>query len=313
MTLTIEADGGLWYAFGMLDTDTDNDGISSIVLDVRGIGGVDVTGSQRELPRFYDTSFNQTGFVHTFSSDGVEGIGIAQLQITVNTPPVGVRILTGIGSVGGSEMAPFAPPGFPPAGMQTWGTPVLLASGTYDDSGAGGGAGLRVDLAPTTQVNVLIEGYVQGQPQGVREVDGVVSGLVLLGGNTNPDANAGGARHWEHWAGGKITLDGSGSHDNDPGDAIVSWEWSISNGGDFAPLADGETALVTYQDIADALYGGDLEALPGAADLDLKLIVKDTNDATGEDLTTLFIPEPGTMALVAIGSGLALVRRRRRA
>ena len=336
LDLTIEAAAGEWQVYGLLDGDTDNDGIASIVLDVVGLDGVAVTGSQRELPRFYDTSFNQTGFVHTFSSDGTDGTGIAQLQVTVNTP-VGVRILTGIGSVGGSEMAPFAPPGFPPAGMQTWGAPVLLASGTYDDTGAGAGAGLAVDLAPTTQLNVLIEGYTQGQTQGVREADGVLPGQVLLGGdpptNTAPTAEAGGDYGEYEWTGptgwnnpGRmLALDGNS---NDPDGDPLTHAWFIAPPGttDFELLTgiDGDTPTISIQDVIDALGAGALPAETshthhgqgGGGHDDYLFVLKhevSDGDLSGEGTALVFVPEPGTLALLAFGGIGALIRRRRRA
>jgi hypothetical protein len=129
-----------------------------------------------------------------------------------------------------------------------------------------------------------------------------------------------------------ITVAGTGTDDI----GVAGYAWSIAEptSDAFAVLAEGivdpaATPVnldldISIQDIADALYGGDVGMLPGKYDPSdptqpdpavynyrLKLTLTDTIGQMGDAETTLFVPEPGTLVLLGLGGLGALLRRRR--
>jgi len=128
----------------------------------------------------------------------------------------------------------------------------------------------------------------------------------------------------------EIAVTGTGTDDK----GIKSYQWLIAEptSDAFEPLSDAvvvdpamtevdASTAVSIQAIANALYGGDVGALPGPYgpagadpsiyDYNLKLLVTDTIDQTGEAGAKLFVPEPGTLILLGLGGLGALIRRRR--
>lgn len=162
---------------------------------------------------------------------------------------------------------------------------------------------------------------------------------VLSDGDLVPTAGVGGPYGEEDWPmtppgwntpAREITVTGTGTDDI----GVKSYQWLIAEptSDTFAPLGDAvmvgpatevdASTAISIQAIADALYGGDVGALPGpygtgdpepsVYNYKLKLLVTDTIDQTGEAETTLFVPEPGTLVLLGLGGLGALLRRRRR-
>ena len=166
---------------------------------------------------------------------------------------------------------------------------------------------------------------INGQPNGV-------GGLEVGPTDDGPTADAGGGpdgygeEDWPMTPHGwnnparTIALDGTGSTGT-----IDTYDWLIAPpaaaGGDFMSLAvSGPTPEVSILAIADAL-GIAVEDLPGPygtgdPDPDVyeyRLMLTVTGDgASNSDETTLFVPEPGTLALLSLGGLVALIRRRRR-
>ena len=119
-----------------------------------------------------------------------------------------------------------------------------------------------------------------------------------------PVADSGGPYSIEY--GSLLSLDGSGSFHPNPFHTIVSYDWDLGNDGIF------DVSGVSY-----AMTAVEYDALLGSIDLftpyDLMLRVRDDNAPTlsGTELTTVtFIPEPGTVALLAFGGCLMVCRRR---
>jgi hypothetical protein len=93
------------------------------------------------------------------------------------------------------------------------------------------------------------------------------------------------------------TLDGSASIGT-----ISTWTWDIFKGGVWVPFGTGETLGITFAGLG--LPEGDY------------LVQLTTNSAFTSDTDTMTlhvdaVPEPATMALLALGGITALVRRRR--
>jgi len=219
LALSISRTGvGQWNLFGQLSNNTDNDGLSSLIVDVRGTtGDVAATSSSCMLP--YGTSPDLVGFTE-FRSGGTAGIGIRAAQKTTS---LGQVVLTDVGYSAGS---------YPPDGI-TWSAPVLIASGSF--------SGLYGTLKATVgagQVNVLDQGRDPSQTGGVHEIESVLAAQfrILCPGDATGDNSVGTgdlavmAGNWlagsgKTWAQGDFTGDGA----VDTGDLAIMashWLWS---------------------------------------------------------------------------------------
>lgn len=140
---------GTWQAFAQL-TSGDNLGLASLQFNVVGTGGVSVTSSTNRLPRGIDDNFTGTGF-SLLPSNGTAGIGISASQNTVQPYTIDAEgdpsIYQGVGLSGGSALVNGG------ASSVSWLFPVLIATGNYSNSGAGGT--LTVTSPSTTNVQVL--------------------------------------------------------------------------------------------------------------------------------------------------------------
>lgn len=164
-TLSIEADqvAKTWNAYISVP---DTAGLSSFVIDVKGIGGVTVTGSGMLAEYSYVTNpvsgkMGMNGF-NLSITEGVNGIGIGAGQVTAYNSAGGVNVPASDAWV-----------------IQNCGnsTPYLVASGTY----SGDLGGLDVIVQPGSFVNTLNSGSPWTGPGHVSGASSVVPGHVDIG------------------------------------------------------------------------------------------------------------------------------------
>lgn len=163
-------------------------------------------------------------------------------------------------------------------------------------------------------------------PDGATANDAVPFELSIGGPvtGTPPIADADGPYEEGDWTGGpgsyyndplrEIVLDASGTTPTD-GDPILNYTWYITNTYDPAnpvtPIDAGTSDTFTLK-LGDLL--GDLPPDHHVAADNLFDVVLTATDKDGSssDGTTLFVPEPATLALLGFGGIAALIRRRRR-
>jgi hypothetical protein len=213
---------------------------------------------------------------------------------------------------------------------------VWLASGKIEALGNG-----TVHLSTVVQDGLWVykvKADESGLDQGDPDVIVHAMETVMVGGDDIPPTVIIGGPYgegdWPATPGGwdnplrTITLSGSATDDI----GIASYEVSIAAPGSdvFVTLAAGDVVPplqqadlmldVTIQNIADIFTGGDPDLLPrwdpaapypDTYNYTLKAVVTDTIGQTGEAMTTLFVPEPGTLVLLGLGGLGALLRRRR--
>jgi len=238
LTLTLaQPTLGQWEVFGQLSNNTDNDGLSSLIINVQAVGGdVGVSSSLNDLPHgthYYlldgNVQSQLVGFTE-FRSDGNSGIGICAGQKTTS---LGQVVLTDVGYSAGSTPGDQTGLGLGPTQI-SWSAPLLIASGSY--SGTYGTLSVAVGAG---QVNVLNEGRNPAQTGGVHKIESVVSGSLRIyhvgdaTGDDKVDSNDFGAlaRNWlqsgKTWADGDFNGDGV-VDGTDFGALARNWGWSAS-------------------------------------------------------------------------------------
>jgi hypothetical protein len=266
-------EAGQWQVFGQLSTNTDNDGLSSLIIDVSASGGdVAVSSSLCKLP--YGTHYWLDGNVHSqlvgfteFRSNGSSGIGICAGQKTTS---LGQVVLTDVGYSAGSYPGDQTGGTLGPT-LISWSSPVLIASGTYS-----GHAGTLSVALGAGQVNVLEEGRDPSATGGVR---------VL----SDPSDSV---------SGGQIRI-------YCPGDATGD---DHVDGGDLAVM--GGHWLMSGMTWAEADFTGD--GLVDGGDLALIGSYWNWSLPSPAAPKALSIPEPATAALLVLGAATLPTRRRRR-
>ncbi len=237
MTLSLERTAlGEWQLLGQLSNNADNDGLSSLIVDVEANGGdIGVATSACELP--YGTHYwldggtmsQGVGFTE-FRSDGSAGIGIRAGQKTTALDQV---VLTDVGYTGGTYPGDETGGGLGATEI-TWTAPVVIASGTY--SGLWGT--LTADVG-AGQVNVLDQGRDPNQAGGVHQVESVSAAVFRVlhpGDATGDDSIDGGdlaimGGNWMNTSGTLVWADGDFNFDGsvDGGDLAIMggyWFWS---------------------------------------------------------------------------------------
>jgi len=265
---------GQWQAFGQLSNNTDNDGLSSLIIDVTAVtGDLAVSSSTCRLP--YGTHYWLDGGVQSqlvgfteFRSNGSAGIGICAGQQTTS---LGQVVLTDVGYSAGSYPGDETGLGLGPT-LISWSAPVLIASGSY--SGVYGMLSVAVGAG---HVNVLHEGRDPSLPGGVRML-------------TDPS---------DRVLGGQLRIycpgDATGDDAVDGGDlSVLGGNWLVTSGmtwedGDFT--GDG------------AVDGGDLALMGGNWNW---------SAPSPPPPAALAVPEPATAALLVAGIATLLTRRRHR-
>jgi hypothetical protein len=152
--------------------------------------------------------------------------------------------------------------------------------------------------------------------------------VTVISGDNAPMADAGGPYGSADWSGPAgwmnplrhVDLHGSGTDDHPP---LASWKWEIdldrTGGTNWQEILVGSgdpplTQLLTIQQ----LMAVGLPALTWDPDhevntFDVKFTVTDTAGHSVSDAGRLYVPEPGTMALLALGGLGVLLRRRKNA
>jgi len=206
--------------------------------------------------------------------------------------------------------------------------PQLVATQVWNKTAAGA---LELDVEVSTAssyVNWVDPTNTDNYTSFFTEVEGVgISGAPPEG--TPPNADADGPYELADWTGGpsgasgwnnplrQIILDGSATAATD-GDPILNFTWEITNTHDplhpvtIVDAGASDTKVIT---IAMLAADGDLpddyyEAMASPFGVVLKATDKDGIGTS--DPTDLFVPEPGTMALLAFAGLAALSRRRKR-
>lgn len=129
--------------------------------------------------------------------------------------------------------------------------------------------------------------------------------------NNPPVADAGPDGIWDIIGSPTYALDGSGSSDPDPGDFVAQWYWDVDAEGnaDYTDT-DGDGLQVLDWTAMHGIYGWE-----NGETYTVTLQVEDSCGAksAGVDRVDItVIPEPGTIALVALGGLLPLTGWRRR-
>jgi hypothetical protein len=186
---------GTWTVYAAV-SGSDNVGLASFSLDVIGQSGVTITSSVNRAPIALTTaSPPHLGGFSVSRSGGVGGIAISALQ-PFTSPSQDEPVFEGVGITGGS--ADFSSNG---GTATSWNSPVLIASGAYSAVSIGSitanvhpGAFFqvleRVDgehwVGPgnvlSASVNPAFFTFPPEPPPDMPEVNGAVSGLIVLAG-----------------------------------------------------------------------------------------------------------------------------------
>jgi hypothetical protein len=149
LVLTLQRSGwGQWQALGQLSDSNDNDGLSSLIINVQALGGnLGISSSTCQLP--YGTHYWLDGNVQSqlvgfteFRSNGTNGTGICAGQKTTS---LGQVVLTDVGYSAGSTPGDQTGQSLGPE-LISWSAPVLIASGSY--SGLYGTLSVAVGARP---------------------------------------------------------------------------------------------------------------------------------------------------------------------
>lgn len=149
---------------------------------------------------------------------------------------------------------------------------------------------------------------------GVLEADDVLHhyneerGVFPL--NNSPVADAGPDGIWDIIGSPTYALDGSGSSDPDPGDFVAEWCWDVDGdaNADYTDT-DGDGLQEIDWTTMQSIYGWQ-----NGNTYTVELQVEDSYGAKSAGIDRVditVIPEPGTIALIALGGLLPLARRRR--
>ena len=327
-------DAGNWEVYLTTD-DAVGDGLASITIDVWGTGGADVLTATNNLPQgpFALEFFSAWGF-NQFPSNGTRdaaGHAFRDIRAAQNTIG-GAGIVTNIGITAGSVDDSVV-------GLVEWDAPVLVASGTYSGQGTSG-AKLHVGLnAVSPGAGLIPNGWAGGAmatftatPQNVDtdEVDvgggGVDTDPPVIDFTGRAPGEYDGKPAWreEDWplepspwnnpareitlsAGvtdaSPLTVELWAAHPTTP--TAMQLIKGMTSGSDFsAPVSIAELSALGalpengYVDEALLWYPFEVRAEDSAG-----------NSAMADGF--LFVPEPGTLALLAMGGLAALIRRKR--
>lgn len=221
-----------WQVFGSLNTNADNDGLASLIVDVTAWGSLTIGSSLCRLPA--GTHYWLDGGVQSelvgfteYRSNGVAGNGVRAGQRTVAADQV---VLEDVGYLAGSYPGDQTGQGLGPLSID-WSAPVLIASGTF--TGQWGRISVNVGDG---QVNVLDQDRPPGATGQVHRIESVLDGFwdLLHAGDANGDwaANVGDlgvlAAHWGQsggWSDGDFSGDGN-VNVGDLGILAGNWGWS---------------------------------------------------------------------------------------
>lgn len=281
-------------------------GLSAFTFDVTGAGGAAVVTSTNQSPRTKSGKFFTGGFVE-LRSGGTAGVGIRAAQGTVyGTDPNEYQdslVIQGVGIVAGSWTDGDG-------GTCSWAYPALLASGTF--SGTAG----KLSVGGVTGGFLMLKGASPWHGPGNEMRPSAIQGdTEAIGVQNNPPvADADGPYTEGMWMGPGnwcnparwITLDGSGSYDPDLGQTIT-YLWDFGGG----LTKTGVAPTVTVGELLAA--GWPLPPIGNGYYGNISLTVTDNGvpQFSDTDIGQLFLPEPGTMGLLAAGVLGVLLRRRR--